>query len=170
MVAVGWRFLTPEPLAVFGQGDVRAVIWPLLPVVWAATLPASTAFASRPLERACPRPWWGLRLRSLLVVVAAGAVVVASSSHDPAVVGRNTVLLAGLAYLGAWALPGGLGWVPVVVYPLCCWLIGTRSSGIHAPWAVLLRPPTDRVASVVAVVVAVIGVAGFVGGMGRERP
>jgi hypothetical protein len=169
VVAVFWRFLTPEPLAVFGQGDVRAVVWPLLPVVLAAMVPASTAFCERALEQVCPRPWRELRLRSLAMVMGAAALVVVTSGHDLVVVTRNTALLVGLAYLGASLIPAGLGWVPVVVYPSSCWLLGTRSSGIHASWAVLLRPPDDPAATAAAVVVALAGVVAFVGWAGAPR-
>jgi hypothetical protein len=169
VIALAWRFLSPEPLAVFGQGDVRAVVWPLLPVILAAMVPASTSFCERALEQVCPRPWRELRVRSLAMVVGASAFVVVTSGHDLVVVTRNTALLVGLAYLGTSLIPAGLGWVPVVVYPSSCWLLGTRSSGIHAPWAVLLRPPGDPAATAAAAVVALAGVIAFVGWAGAAR-
>jgi hypothetical protein len=168
VAVVLWRLVPDRAFSVFGQGAVEAVVWPLVPTVFAAFVPASTVFADRTLERLAPRPGWTLRARSVAAVLAIASVVVALSGRALVVPARNTALLLGIAYLSAFVVTGAHGWMPVVTFPVVCWLVGTRSSGLHAPWALLLRPPGDRTASMVSLVALALGVAAFVV-VGRYR-
>ena len=45
-----WVVVPPRPIAVLGQSDVYAVIWPLVPAAYAAVVPAALAGLGRELE------------------------------------------------------------------------------------------------------------------------
>ncbi|MBX3313205.1 MAG: hypothetical protein KF906_02705 [Actinobacteria bacterium] len=159
---VAWWVLPERALAVLARDDVFSVIWPLVPALLAAGLPSAFAFDGRDLERASGRPAHSLRGRSLLLLTVTSSAVVAASPYDSATVARCTMVLVGMGLVSLALLPRQVAWVPIALYPAACWLLGTRSGGDHAAWAVPLRPPDDPVAMRTAVAAAALGLVLFV--------
>lgn len=158
---VGAGALAPDrPVEVIGRVGVEAVLWPLVPVLLAVVVPASTAWRARALERVARRGHATLAGRHLGLVLASGLVVVASVPVDQRVlVARNVLGLVGLALVGVRVLSVELAWVPLVGLAATTWLFGTRLGGVPRPWALLLAEPGHRWAWAVAVVAASSGVA-----------
>lgn len=171
LTVVVTRMLPQRAVTVLGREGVASVVWPLAPAVLAALVPAATAFGSRSLERTTGRSRVGLRLRSVGMAGLASGAVVAGSPLDLAVTARSVAVLVGIAYLAVAVLPSGVAWTPIVLYPLSCWLLGTRPNEDHAVWAVPLRPIGDQAAHRAAVVLVVLGVGAYlaVGGHRRDR-
>lgn len=163
MCLAAWWILPERALAVLARDDVFSVIWPLVPALLAASLPTAFTFDGRDLERASGRSAHSLRAMSLLLLLTASATIVVASPYDPATVARCTMVLVGLALISLTLLPRQVAWVPIAFYPAACWLLGTRSGGDHAAWAVPLRQAGDPVAMRTAAVVAVLGAVLFVG-------
>lgn len=162
------RMLPQRPVVVLGRDGVVSVVWPLAPAVLAAMVPAATAFGSRWLERTTGRTRVGLRLRSIGLSGLASGVMIAGSPLDPAITARSVAVLLGVAYLAVAVLPSAVAWVPIVLYPMACWLLGTRANEDHAAWAVPLRPIEDPAAQRSAVALAVLAVGTYLA-LGAHR-
>ncbi|MFF2653799.1 hypothetical protein [Streptomyces sp. NPDC058045] len=146
------------------RDGVQGMLWPLVPVVFAAFLPSVLGTAAEVPERCAARPG-RLRAVTVGVVLLLAAGLVLFGVRDPAVAARNTVLLVGAALVAAWLLPAAAGWAPVVVAPILMWLVGTRPHGAVAPWALLLVPAHGTAAWLswaVAVAALVVGTGGYV--------
>lgn len=155
------RALPQRPVAVLGRDGVVSVAWPLAPAILAAFVPAATAFGSRSLERTTGRTQVGLRVRSVGLAALASGAVIAGSPLDPAVTARSLAVMMGITYLAVAVLPSSVAWLPTVVYPMSCWLLGTRANEAHAAWAVPLRPMDDPAAQRGAAAVAMLGLATY---------
>jgi hypothetical protein len=132
------------PVEVIGLSDVYALIWPLAPVLFAACLPASTAWRRRTQERTAVRSHLQLAMVHLALVLAAAALpVLAAPATQRAVLVRNLAALVGLALASARVLPARCAWTPVVATGIATWLFGTRRGGDPHRWAFLLAPAGD---------------------------
>ncbi len=166
VLSVAWR----GPLAVPGRRDVAELIWPLAPCLLAIVVPAAADRAHTDQERCAPRS--GPR-RRLVFVGALFATTLALASglaalHPFVVVGRNTLLLCGIALAGTVALPASTRWIPPSFIPIVMWLLGARSAGQDpAGWAVLLHDPSSFPAACVAAVFFLAGAGLYVA---SERP
>lgn len=161
LTLLGWWLVPTRALAVLARDDVFSVLWPLTPVLLATLVPSAVAFDRRDLERSAGRSAVSLRARCLGLVVAVAGVVTVASPHDTVIGARSMGVFLGLVLVSLAVLPGAAAWVPVALYVPSCWLLGTRRDGIHAPWAVPLRPADDAVAMRVAVALAVVGGVAF---------
>jgi hypothetical protein len=91
-----------------------------------------------------------------LVLASCGATI------DAPIAYRNTALLVGLAFAGAWLLPSGAAWAPCVLAPIVTWLVGTRPQGRVESWSLLLLPGNVVYAALISTTVAVLAIAGYV--------
>ncbi len=162
---VAWLVVPVGPIAIPAADGASSLLWPLVPVLVSAAVPAFLARADRDLERTAARSLPRLRALGLglAALVAAGGAV-GGLRFDPVVVGRNTLLLTGLAVGGAGLLPAATAWVPVTFTPVAMWLLGTDPMTRQVRgWAVLLLPGSTASAWTAAAVVAAIGAAAYVG-------
>lgn len=162
LTAVASLLVPSDPVEVIGRRGVQAVLWPLLPTILAACVPASAAWAFRDLERAAPKSRrWLAALHLSLVAVGVVAVVVVVPSQQQGVVLRNSVLLVGLAVISVRLLSPDVAWLPPVLVAAVTWLFGTEVGGSAKSWAYLLSDGDHSPATVLAAVVGVAAAAGW---------
>jgi hypothetical protein len=140
---------------------VQGALWPLVPALFAAPLPAVFGTAAELSERMAPYP---ARLRSLALLLIAGlaaALITCGAPLDTSVALRNTLLLVGLALCSSWLLPAAAAWAPVVLTPMVMWLVGTKPYGQVESWAVLLLPGSVAYTWIVTAVVLGAGITGY---------
>ncbi|MFJ7153507.1 hypothetical protein ACIQUQ_01070 [Streptomyces sp. NPDC101118] len=144
LVTLACAFLwVATPLRLYdvpARDGVQGALWPLIPALFAATLPAVLATAADTQERITPTATRVRALTTALVAALALALALTGTLNDPAVAFRNTLLLTGLAFAGACFLPPPAAWTPPVVTPIVMWLLGTKPQAQVEPWAVLLLP------------------------------
>ena len=162
---VVWFVVPVAPVAIPAADGASSLVWPLVPVLVTAAVPAFLAAADRDLERTAARS--PARLRAIGLGLAALPVAVGALGglrFDPAVVGRNTLLLTGLAVGAAGLLPPTAAWVPVTFTPIAMWLLGTDPVSRQVRgWAVLLAPPSSTPAWAAATATAMAGAALYLG-------
>ncbi|MEU7562366.1 hypothetical protein [Streptomyces eurythermus] len=157
-----WLVFPQRLYDVPARDGVQGALWPLIPVLFSASLPTVFGTSEGVYERQIPHP---ARLRALTLglVAAMGSVLgLAGAWVDAGVAVRNTVLLTGLALCSIWLLPAGAAWTPPVLVPVVMWLVGTRPHGVAEQWAVLLQPSTAAYTWVTTAVLATAGVYGYV--------
>lgn len=143
------------------RDGVQAALWPLVPALSAALLPAVLATGAEVLERMVPHP---ARLRALtacLVAILAVGLACCGMAVDMGVALRNTILLTGLAFFGSWLLPPGAAWSLPALTPMVMWLVGTKLQGEAEPWAVLLLPDSVGYTWGVAISAFIVGAIGY---------
>ncbi|HXF72450.1 MAG TPA: hypothetical protein VNO79_07575 [Actinomycetota bacterium] len=134
-------------LPVPGREGVSSLLWPLVPVLPALTVPGSAASARRDLERTGGRSQVALRAWFVAIVTAAtGLACLAGIRFDLLIVWRNAAFMLGLTLACASVSPRG-AWLPAVVVPMLMWLVGTQPGGIVEPWALLLLPGSSTTAT-----------------------
>lgn len=160
--ALAWTAVPAGPVAVPARDDVESVLWPLVPVLVAAALPATMAAAYRDGELTAARSRSQLRGAAFLLALALSLLPsVVATRFDLVVVWRNTGFLFGLALLAVAVQPEAAAWLPVCGLPMWMWLLGTNTGGDVDRWAVLLHPAQSRLALVTSVVVFALGLAAY---------
>ncbi|MFF3350736.1 hypothetical protein [Streptomyces sp. NPDC002779] len=134
----------------------------MVPTIFAAIVPSVLSTAAEVQERTAPHT---VRLRALttsLVLLLALALASCGAAISALVAYRNTALLVGLAFAGAWLLPAGAAWAPCVLTPIVMWLVGTGPQGRVEGWTLLLLPGSVTYASLISAAVLALAVTGYV--------
>jgi hypothetical protein len=160
--ALAWAAVPAGPVAVPARDGVESVLWPLVPVLVAAALPATMAAAYRDGELTAARSRTQLRGAAFLLSLSLSLLPsVVATRFDLVVVWRNTGFLFGLALFAVAVQPEAAAWLPICGLPMWMWLLGTNIGGDVESWAVLLHPAQSRVALMASVVVLALGLAAY---------
>ena len=156
------RLLPHTPVRVVVYDQLRAVIWPILPMIPAGLLPAAASEFASARIRLAARPPHILRAAyaALVALVALVALCIAPRTQQT-VLSRNTLFMIGLGLLATTWLPGSIAWAPVVLLPSTMWLLGWIDVGHAHTWAWLLQPANNTLAQLVTAPVFCIGIATF---------
>lgn len=159
-VAIG-LLLPVEAVRTPGRADVRSVIWPLYPALAAMAVPATLGIVARAPDQIAARPAWTIRGVVVALLCLRLPLIGLLTRFDHLLLVRNLLLLDGIALWAFLVLPRRLAWVPVLTFPVCCWLIGVDPPGVPRGWALPLLPADDLGAAIAAGVLWVSGVGGY---------
>ena len=180
VVAVLVLALLIRPEAIGGPLGGLVVPWPLLscvvPIALASTWHSPMVALERtsacgPLIPALMR----LAVAAALITLATLVVSLAAPADGSPVAGngtaawRNAALVTGLALIGASRLPTSYGWVPATTYVLACVAAGVPDGGEPYTWTLVLRPPQDQAALIIALVVFALGLTAALSSLRRPR-
>jgi hypothetical protein len=157
------RLLPHTPVRVVVYDQLRAVIWPILPMIPAALIPNAVREFASSRARLAARRSGPLRTAYIFLatLIALTAMFTSPRAHQ-VILARNTLFLIGLALLATAWLPASIAWTPTVVVTSTIWLLGWVDVGRPHAWAWLLQPANNNVAQIITAITASAGFGAFI--------
>lgn len=160
VVVLASFMVAADPIAIPTRNGVSSLVWPLLPAVLACSFPPMLASLEDDLHRTSPRDALGMRGVLIIVILVADIIVTLGAYRfSPVVELRNAALLSGAALLLCACRLARYAWIPIVIFSIFGWLLGTSDVGVIASWALLLQPAESAYSWVISAGVAITGAA-----------